>query len=398
LNTARPLRIGINARFLVARPTGVQRAAHSMLLSVLRQKQNHTYVLFTGPNARTSELKTFSNIEIVVSPLARPGSWGMLWEQCILPFLVRRHRVDLLHSPANTAPYVCPVPHSVHVHDVCFLINPHWYSRKFAAWYRLLIPALVRRADLVVTNSQCAKADLVRLCGALPDKVALVYWGVDEIFLHAAAGGESLASKEDYMLFVGSLEPRKNLKAILEAYTAYRKRCPQVKTKLVIVGAKNSLFQDVDLDVGAYQADIVLSGFVQEEALVDLYCRARLLLYPSLYEGFGFPPLEAMAAGTPVLTSNTSSLPEVAGDAAYFVDPLDTAAISLGMEVILKDESLQLAMIKKGLQQVRRFYWGCVGQQMLRIFAHLARHDRADSSVKKALYEDLKALEGGWGS
>jgi glycosyltransferase involved in cell wall biosynthesis len=235
-----------------------------------------------------------------------------------------------------------------------------------------VIPRLARRATKVITISNNSRNDLLQFCNLDAEQVSMVYWAVDETFLNPgvpqAASPDSSGVRGDYILYVGSLEPRKNIRTLVEAFEKLRDENPDLKTKLILIGGESPLFAHVRLNVKNYRDDVIFKGFVDDRTLRDFYANASLVAYPSLYEGFGLPPLEAMASGTPVVTSITSSIPEVVGDAALMVSPFDAAQLSDAMAQILRSKELRESLIRRGYEQVQNFNWYRVARNVLAIY------------------------------
>lgn len=365
------MRIGINGRFLMTKQTGVQRAALNMFATLLRIDRENEYILFVGDDGFESKLWDYPNVKVIFSNLKHGETFrNVLWEQFVLPKLAKKHKVDILHSPANMAPLFYSGKSIVHIHDLCFIVNPQWYSFAFRNWYRFVIPRIARKATRVVTNSNNSRNDLLQYFNISLDSISLVYWAVDDFFLEPNSTQEASIDRprKDYILYVGSLEPRKNIKLLVESYVKLRKQFPAIKTKLVLIGGENPLFAEFTLGTMEYKEDITLLGFVDEENLRSYYRNAKLVAYPSLYEGFGFPPLEAMASGTPVVTSTSSSLPEVVGDAALTVDATDATQLMDAMHQLLTDQKLRESLIRKGYERVRKFTWTRVARKILAIY------------------------------
>jgi len=364
------MKIGINGRFLMTKQTGVQRAAINMVTTLIRFDRKNQYILFVGHKELEKHEWSYPNVTLVLSNL-RSGETlrNIFWEQIILPKLAKKHKIDVLHSPANMAPLFYKGKSIVHIHDLCFIVNPQWYSFAFRNWYRFVIPRIAKKASQVVTNSNNSRNDLLQYCKTRLDSISLVYWAVDDFFLHSDSKETVLdRPREDYILYVGSLEPRKNIKLLVEAYGILRKQNPDIKTKLVLIGGESPLFAEFTLTIREFKEDILLTGFVDEENLRKHYREAKILVYPSLYEGFGFPPLEAMASGTPVVTSQSSSLPEVVGDAALTVDASNAPQLADAMFDLLKDQELRNRLIRKGYARVRKFTWERVVRKILAIY------------------------------
>lgn len=391
------MRIGINGRFLAAKRTGVQRAAYNLIRSLVTVDRLNQYFLFTSEDQVDNPEWQFENVTVVPSRI-REGEniRNHIWEQFTLPRLARKYKVDLLHSPANLAPILYKGKSVVHIHDLCFVVNPQWYSFSFRTLYNLIIPRLARRAAKVITNSNNSRNDLLQYCNLEADKVSQVYWAVDDLFLQSIKEKTSIqdVGLTDYILYVGSLEPRKNIGTLLEAYEQMRTDNPSIKTKLVLIGGESHVFADVRLKVKNYVEDVYFKGFVNDQMLLSFYKQARLFVYPSLYEGFGLPPLEAMASGIPVVTSITSSIPEVVGNAALMVSPYDTRQLSETMNRALTDDVLRTEMVRRGLAQVQKFNWYRVARNTLAVYYEVhASTQKTTKSIPFELWQSLTKLE-----
>jgi glycosyltransferase involved in cell wall biosynthesis len=286
------------------------------------------------------------------------GATGHLWEQLILPRLVRG---GLLWSPANTGP-VSLRRQVVTIHDLTPLDHPEWMSRRFAAWYAYMLPRLARRAARVITDSEFTRRRIVERLGVAGERVVAIPIGVDPSFRpEAVTGSGALRTRVDvpagpYVLFVGSIEPRKNLPRLLEAW---RKALPAMPgdVSLVIAGARGGEHIFARHSTGPLPDRVVLAGHVADELLPGLYAGAMAFAYPSLYEGFGLPPLEAMASGVPVLAGNGTAMPEVVADAGLLVDPLDVEAITDALVRLTTDAGLRETLRARGLDRARTFTW-----------------------------------------
>ena len=366
------MRIGINGRFLVAKRTGVQRAAYNLVKALVELDRENEYFIFTGHNQLGNKDWDFPNVTVIPSNLRKGWNFrNHLWEQFSLPRLARKHRIDILHSPANLAPLFYNGRSMVHIHDLCFVVNPQWYSFSFHTVYNLVIPRLARKSTRVITNSNNSRNDLLQFCRVEAERVALIYWAVDQTFTEEMPA-EPLDATDfpegGYILYVGSLEPRKNIRTLVEAYEKLRTDHPNLNTKLILIGGESPLFADVRLKIKKYKGDVVFKGFVNDRTLREYYRNAEVVAYPSLYEGFGLPPLEAMASGTPVVTSNTSSIPEVVGEAALMVSPYDVDQLARSLASVLLSEELRTSLRQKGLEQVRKFNWHRVARNILGVY------------------------------
>ena len=225
----------------------------------------------------------------------------------------------------------------------------------------------------------------MQFCKIEADKVSLVYWAVDESFTPNPEPtpdlGPSIDIPDDgYILYVGSLEPRKNISTLVEAYQRLRSNHPNLRTKLILIGGESPLFADVRLKIRNYREDVIFKGFVTDRELREYYRRATVVAYPSLYEGFGLPPLEAMASGTPVVTSITSSIPEVVGEAAIMVSPYDYQQLSEALAKVISNPTLRRHLREKGLEQVKKFNWVLVARNVISVYHEIAHSVRREAT------------------
>jgi len=395
------VKIGINGRFLVAKRTGVQRAAYNLLKTLIEIDRENEYVIFTGKDQVGAAEWNYPNVTVIGDDLIPSESIrNHFWEQVRLPMLAKHHGVDILHSPANIAPLFYRGRSIINIHDLCFVVNPQWYSFSFRTLYNFIIPQLAKRATKVITNSNNSKNDLLQYFNLPAEKVSLVYWAVDDVFSLPPAEQNNLAvsADNDYILYVGSLEPRKNINILIEAYEKLRHDYPAIKTKLILIGGESPLFASVQLKAREFRDDVIFKGFVSDYELGDFYRRARLVAYPSLYEGFGLPPLEAMASGVPVVTSSSSSIPEVVGRAALLVDPRDCEQLTKAMHRVLTDAALRDSMVKAGAQRVTKFNWYRVARSVLSIYYEVYQRRRSQpltvgSFIPRKVWALLRNIE-----
>ena len=288
-----------------------------------------------------------------------PESWtrgvkGHLWEQCRLPTLVRG---ALLWSPGNTGP-IAVKKQVVTIHDASTLDHPEWFTPKFARTYRILLKALAKRVRRIITVSTFSKERLLRHLDIDPDAVVVIHNGVDtDRYRPGPCPEDELVRRKldlsrDFVLSVGSLEVRKNHARLIDAWSGASGKADEME--LVIVGSHSDIFERPHLPSSAR---VRIVSDVADDDLPALYRLARLFVYPSLYEGFGLPPLEAMASGTPVLSSNRSSLPEVLSDAALLVDPTEPESIREGISELLEDSDRRDELRRKGLRHAATLTW-----------------------------------------
>jgi len=345
--------IVINARFLTQKITGTQR--YAVEVSKILSELNINTIFVSPNNVINEDIAYKLNFQKI-------GKFtGHLWEQFDLPFFLKKIGNPLLVNFVNTAPlfYKNQV---VTIHDLAFLRHPEWFSKKFYLFYKFLIPKVAHSALKVITVSNFSKKEIISLLKIPEKKIEVVYGAVNKKFK------PFYGEKENYILTVASLDPRKNFRNLILAFTKLKLR----DYKLIIVGRKNRIFSNKELNFLITKiSNIEFTGYISEEELIKLYQKAKLFIYPSLYEGFGLPPLEAMACGCPVVVSNVASLPEVCGDAAYYVDPYDVENIAEGMYKVLTDKVLRESLIKKGLERVKQFSWEKTAREILKVIESL---------------------------
>jgi glycosyltransferase involved in cell wall biosynthesis len=283
------------------------------------------------------------------------------WEQMRLPLLARGQ--DLLHGLAFAGPLASTCPTVVTVHDLSFMRFPaafRPFNRIYLKWITRLS---TRGAARVIAVSESTRQDVIGFCGVPDSRVTVVPNGVTEDFSPAspaevAAFRAARDLPERFVLYLGTLEPRKNLARLVDAYADWQQPAGR-PVKLVIAGARGWYYEEIFARVAERKitGDVLFAGFVPAEELPWWYRSAELFIYPSLFEGFGLPVLEAMASGTPVITSTTSSLPEVAGDAALLVNPLDTSALTAAIDQVMSTPQCAAQLRAMGLQRAASFSW-----------------------------------------
>lgn len=296
---------------------------------------------------------------------------GTLWMQVFVPRLASTLKLDLFWGPRHQLPLFMPkeIKTVLTVHDIVHLLFPRTMSLPNLVAERLLMQRSIRRADYVMADSQSTASGIQEHYQVRPTKIGVVYPGgptVSEQMHSPVSDDEKLPGK--YFLFVGTLEPRKNLRAILGAFALLDTEREDVN--LVVVGNIGWKNKDVMslLKAHRYRSRIHFTGYVDAARLSFIYRNALCLLYPSLYEGFGFPILEAMTYGVPVITSNISSMPEVAGDAAMLVNPNDINELANAMNMILSNGNLRDLMVFKGYKRLKEFSWMRCAEEVLDIF------------------------------
>jgi glycosyltransferase involved in cell wall biosynthesis len=374
------IRIGINAQIVslasTYRQAGVSRFTAQAIQALQRRDRSAEYSVFVNDTARGGfSDSTNMRFHRTRLPAGKPAV-RILWEQVLLP--LQAARLDVLHCPVNVLPLAAPCPTTLTIHDLTFLRFPDRFRperrRYLAAFTRLS----ARRARRIMTDSANTKQDVVELLGVPESNVEVVYPGLEDDMrrpsdaaLNAFRARKGLP--DDFILNVGTLEPRKNVELLIQAYGLLRRRWPAA-CPLVIGGAKGWMFDRIfdAVKQDDLQDHVVFPGYLAAEELPYWYAAARVFVYPSLYEGFGLPPLEAMACGTPVIASNASSLPEVVGEAGELIDPHDAEQLAGKLEELLRSNERREHLAQAGQRQAAAFTWTRAADQMARIFREAA--------------------------
>jgi len=385
------MRIGINALFLEHPETGSGQYTRNLLQALAKADPTNKYLLISpGPAPSVSEFQLpISNLQSPISNLQLPTSnlrenLAKLWfEQVAFPLACRRLNLDLAHVPYFAPPLFPAVLTVVTIHDLIPLILPAYRGSPLVRLYTRLVAAAARRAEAIITVSQASKRDIVRYLHIPPERVHITYEAAGEAFhpvkdeAQLAAIRQKYALPEHYFLYLGGFDQRKNLSTLLRAFALLVNRQRAAggeQARLVIVGQvparESPLFPDprrLVRELGVEER-VIFTGWVPEGDKLALYTGATAFVFPSLYEGFGLPAVEALACGTPVIASNRSSLPEVVGEGGILVEPTDAEALAEAMEVLLVDDVLRAELQQRALTQAAKFSWKQTAQETLAVY------------------------------
>ncbi|MCK5115978.1 MAG: glycosyltransferase family 4 protein [Candidatus Aegiribacteria sp.] len=331
--------------------------------------KNNEYVLYTN-RPIPFDLGLPERFQTVT--VTFPSPHLQFWYQIGLPMRMKSDGIQLFHDPVYPLPFVLPVPGVITVHDLSNYTNPGVHSFRSALSGRLF-PAHLRKASQIMTDSFFTASELERLFPRAAGKINVIHLGISDRFRRITCKDtlESVGQTYDlpsrFLLFLGTLEPRKNIERLLEAYAL---SCSGIPHSLVITGGLGWKYDKLLKLISDHpnKNRIHLTGYVKDEHLPVLLSLAEFLVYPSTLEGFGLPILEAMACGTPVLTSNVSSMPEIAGDAAFLVDPLSVDSISNGINILSSNSELRSELSKKGLERAHSFSWRKTALKTLEVY------------------------------
>src|SRR5215831_2422372 len=369
------VRIGIDARKL--HDFGIGTYIRNLLRHLARMDDRTEYVVMCRPEDREALSTLGENFRTVPETAANYS----VSEQLKIPLALQREGVTLFHAPHYVLPPLIRCRSVVTIHDCIHLMFPQYLPNRLAfAYARTSIGLAARRATRVLTVSESSKRDILRFVDTQPEKIDVIYNAYDERFAvepreeDVVRVRERFQLQDQFVLYAGNVKPHKNVERLIQAFHLVRQRGLD-HLKLVIIGDEVSRYAALRRAVHKHQLHqyVRFLGYVPEETLAVMYRLAGVFVFPSLYEGFGLPPLEAMASGTPVVTSNVSSLPEVVGDAAILVDPYDPQAIAKGIAKILTDEAIRRELRQKGLKRAQEFSWDASVRRIRNIYCEAVR-------------------------
>ncbi|HOL63634.1 MAG TPA: glycosyltransferase family 1 protein, partial [Elusimicrobiales bacterium] len=347
--------ICINSRFLTQKITGSQRFAIE-ISKQLKKLQPDRFIFVAPKNIIQKEIAKDLDAKII------GFNTGHIWEQLDLPLYLKKNGIPLLLNLVNTAPLFYN-NNIVIVHDISWYHFPRYFSKKFYWWYKFLIPKNIKKSKILLSVSRFSINDITKNFNLSDKRNDIIYNAVSEKFKFLNL------NRERIIMSVASLHYYKNILSLIKAFIRLKTNNKFPEYRLVLVGGyNNKVFAETEIfEYSKDRQDVVFLGYVDDDKLVEIYNKASLFVLPSFFEGFGIPPLEAMACGCPCVVSNTASLPEVCGDAAYYVNPYDVEDIARGIEKVLTDENLRQDLIKKGFENIKRFSWEKSARKIIEI-------------------------------
>lgn len=299
----------------------------------------------------------------------------IFFEQFILPRYIGRHSYNLFHSTSYISPYFLNLPTILTVHDLLVYDYPALCQSESVVYFRLFLRHSIKKATHIITVSQKVKDDIIRIFNVCPDKINVTHLGINPIFKRVTEGAvlaqirKKYVIPEKYILFVGNLEPKKNLERLISAFSQL-KSAKKIRHKLVIVGKKGWKYDRTLklIDKLKINEEIILTGYVIEKDLPAIYSMADVFAFPSIYEGFGIPPLEAMACGVPVIVSNTGALPETTGGSCLQVNPYNVDEIAQGINQLITNDNLRQIVVQQGYNWVNKFSWEKTAKKTMEVY------------------------------
>ena len=372
------MKIGINARYIQRKIfTGIENYVFNLILNLKKiDKKNNYYLFFEKDRQIPTEFSDNNNFKVIIPKFpTKNQTERIVLNQFLLNSYIRKTRLDIFHEPFFTSPFFKICPTIITVYDIACYIHPEFFDLKTKLYFSLLVLRSIKNADCIITISDSAKKDMVNYLKIKPDKIEVIYAGLDNNFtkINSESKLKNIKIKynisKDYILHVSFISPRKNLINLIKAFDIFKKNTKE-GIQLVIAGGKGWNSKKVFELVKSLklEKDIIFTDHVLKEDLIILYSYAILFIYPSIYEGFGLPTLEAMACGCPVITSKLSSLPEVCEDAALYINPYDIEDMAATILNLTIDDSLKKLLVIKGFKNIKRFNWVKTATETLKIY------------------------------
>lgn len=372
------MKIGIDCRTILdvegGEKAGVGHYTYFLVENLLKIDQEDQFILFFDPKVGDAGKFKRPNSLIKFFPFNQYRKFlPVAYSHFLVSAFISRENIDVFHSPASTIPLAFPGKSVVTIHDLAIYRRKEWFPKGQGFATKVSVPKSIEKARKIIAVSKSTGQDLGEIFNLSKSKIVVVYNGVE--------AGEGVGVEEinklkkkfnldDYVLFVGTIEPRKNLVGLIDAFEMMVRGGRLKSLKLVIAGSRGWGYEEVFAEVKKLrlQGQVVFTDYVSAKEKAALLTGAKMFVFPSFYEGFGLSILEAMRAGTPVITSNLTSMPEVAGEAALLINPRKVEEIKRAMERVMKDPALAKKLVEKGTQQVKKFSWKKCAQETLKVY------------------------------
>ncbi len=378
------MRIGIDCRTIlnpkIGERAGVGHYTYYLVKNLLKLDKRNEYVLYFDWRVQDTREFEQKNIKIKHFPFSQYNKFlPFAYSHMLITAYLMKEGLDIFHSPITSLPLTYPKKSIVTVHDLAIYKNPAWFPGQIFST-KLLVPQSLKKADRIIAVSQSTKKDLKEIFNVPDKKIRVVYEGavVNKIPVKSKDLDSLIKFKigSKYVLFIGTLEPRKNLISLVRAFKIFLDASPTHSAyQLILAGASGYKSEDIFSAIKSERLSkqVKCIGYVTQNQKIELLKKAVCFAFPSSYEGFGLPVLEAMALGTPVITSNVSSMPEVAGKAALLVDPEKEQDIARALQRLLEDKKLQDSLKQKGLEQAKKFSWEKCALETIKVYESLKK-------------------------
>lgn len=363
------MNIGIDARFVQGPITGVTNYVINLLKGLSRVDKNNNYSIFLSRPNYNGRVPARGNFHININTVN-----ALFWKNLWLPKEVKRLKIDVVHFPAYTGSLADVGSNVVTIHDVIHKINPAWFSKKELLLIDLPIQIAIKKAKKIIAVSESTKRDIIKYYKVKEDRISVTLEAADSSFMpikDASLIGpvkNKYAINSEFILYVGVLFKRRNIDRLLEAFSMLKHK-GDIEHKLVIVGLGKE-YSNLDYYIEKYSLkdDVIYLGYVEQSDMPILYNAASFFVYPSLYEGFGLPVLEAMSCAKAVITSNVSSMPELIGDTGLLVNPYNTQELYEAMSKLIKDDDFRGRLGLAALERSKNFSWDKMAEETINIY------------------------------
>jgi glycosyltransferase involved in cell wall biosynthesis len=374
------MKIAIDGTILKEHITGTGFYIVNLIQGLLKVDFQNNYFIFTDESIYRNHIKTEGKNFHIIHKKFKSRVFRVFWQWFILPFQLKKMKIKVLHSPNYITPlFKLGFRVIVTVHDLTFILFPEKYTIVKRLLFSKMVPLFIRIADSVIAVSENTKTDILKLIGIKEEKVFVTYESFPEYYNNRINGEDAkkilkqYGINRGYILYVGMIEPRKNILNLLKAFETLD---DYLDIDLVIVGGKGWYYKEIESYIHNIQRSnkknkIFFTGYIDEPELKYFFKLAFIFVYPSLYEGFGLPPLQAMACGTPVITSNISSLPEVVGDAAITIDPENLDDLVENLKLLNSDRQFRNDLIKKGFERSKLFNLEKVAKKTISVYKNI---------------------------
>ena len=357
-----------DARVCDGKIHGISQVAEQLLKRIIELDSDNNYIIFCNNDYIKKKLAAKKNVTYKRLKF-KPYSINEQFE--VLNY-AKKCKADLYHSPTFTAPLFAKFPVIINIHDLIPMVYPNFFPFKYALYYKLFVTRIAKKATKIITCSHSSKIDITRLFKLDPAKIVVAYNSVTLPDQHPESGKKNKIDNlaPGYLMYVGNEKPHKNFIAAAKAFDILQFKCPDKKLNLVAVGISEDFFRQSAVHK---IKNIICIKYLDTEKLNLLYKNAGVFLFPSLYEGFGLPPLEAMSYGVPVVSSNCSSMPEILGDAYEKVDPASADEIANGLFRVMHHDGLRAELTEKGKSQVKKYSWTKSAEKIVNLYKDILK-------------------------
>ncbi|MFH0924109.1 MAG: glycosyltransferase family 1 protein [bacterium] len=354
------MKIGIDIQSTLGNKTGLGYYTSNLVQQLVKIDQENEYVFFN--NGRQNDLRTLK---------------GLFWDQVSLPFKAKNKKVDLIHKPAFSAPVLSHCKVVMTLHDLISIRFPENNRFVSGIYWRKWLPYTAKKVEFIITVSRYSKDEILDTLKIPDEKIEVIYEGIDTQKYRILESSKQLMNFKDkykidskFILYVGSIERRKNINSLIKAFKILKQE-NKTDRKLVLVGKRTNYADELFQEIKGLllEKEVIYLGYVKEKELPIIYNLAEVFVYPSLYEGFGLPILEAMACGAPVVASKATSIPEVVGDAGLLIDATNVEELANAINLVITDDDLRTQLVEKGLKQVDKFSWERTARETLDVYS-----------------------------